>query len=111
MGDRGIFGFWQVFGLGLPLGPLCPCGGVGWTGLPACLLPAQSQDPGTPYLALLDWYYGVPGPVSGGHARPGGAGVLSGAFEWVGMAGLGALGAALANDALGLALSGRWKTL
>ena len=37
--------------------------------------------------------------------------MLSGAFEWVGMAGLGALGAALANGALGLALSGRWKTL
>ena len=45
-------GFGQVFGLGLPLGPLCPCGGVCWTGLYACLLLARSQDPGTPYLGL-----------------------------------------------------------
>ena len=37
--------------------------------------------------------------------------MLSSAVEWVGMAGLGALGAALADGALAFALSGHWKML
>ena len=107
----GFLGFGRFSGLGLPLGPPCPCDGVGWILDSACLLPVCSQDPETPYSGLLGMIYGVSGQFYGGHACPGAVVLLGGALVVGSMAGSGALDAPLADGVIGFALSGHWRAL